>query len=122
MRRHSDDRSNLRDSMPLAAAVGTALPRAGMIRKMLEAQKRERDYIVQEFIKVRGLMPLLMKQRNGQRWTTAERRELMDDLRALSQVSPYLVALAVPGSVLMLPILAWWLDRRRRGRRTRTVS
>lgn len=122
MRRHSDDRSNLRDSTPLAAAAGTALPRAGMIRKMLEAQKRERDYIVQEFIKVRGLMPLLMKQRNGQRWTTAERRELMDDLRALSQVSPYLVALAVPGSVLMLPILAWWLDRRRRGRRTRTVS
>lgn len=118
-RRPSDDRSNFRDSKPLAAA---ALPQAGVIRKMLEAQKRERDYILQEFIKVKGLMPLLMKQRNGQRWTAAERRELMDDLRALSQVSPYLVALAVPGSVLMLPILAWWLDRRRRGRRTRTAS
>lgn len=122
MRRRSDDRSDLHDSALLAAAAGSRLPQTGMIRKMLEAQKRERDYIVQEFIKVRSLMPLLMKQRNGQRWTAAERRELMDDLRALSQISPYLVALAVPGSVLMLPILAWWLDRRRRGRRTRTAA
>jgi hypothetical protein len=112
----------LHDSALLAAAAGSRPPQTGMIRKMLEAQKRERDYIVQEFIKVRSLMPLLMKQRNGQRWTAAERRELMDDLRALSQISPYLVALAVPGSVLMLPILAWWLDRRRRGRRTRTAA
>ena len=87
-----------------------------MIRKMLEAQKRERDFIVAEFIKVKGLMPLLMKQRNGRRWTAAERRELLDDLRALSQISPYLFTLAVPGSVLMLPMLAWWLDRRRNRR------
>ena len=58
-------------------------------------------------------MPLLMKQRNGNRWTADERRELKDHLNTLSQISPYLVALAVPGSMLMLPVLAWWLDRRR---------
>ena len=61
-------------------------------------------------------MPLLMKQRNGDRWTTDERQELKDQLNALSQISPYLVTLAMPGSMLMLPVLAWGLDRRR-GRR-----
>jgi hypothetical protein len=67
-------------------------------------------------LKAKGLMPLLMKQRNGSRWSAEERRELLDRLNALSQISPYLVAMAVPGSMLMLPVLAWWLDRRR-GRR-----
>ena len=80
---------------------------------MLEAQRREREHVLQEVLKARGLMPLLMKQRNGSRWTTDERRELKERLNALSQISPYLVALAVPGSLLMLPVLAWWLDRRR---------
>ncbi|MBI4989218.1 MAG: hypothetical protein HZC23_10395 [Rhodocyclales bacterium] len=83
---------------------------------MLDAQKRERDYLLGEVLKARGLMPLLMKQRNGSRWTADERRELRDRLNALSQISPYLVALAVPGSMLMLPLLAWWLDRRRGAR------
>jgi hypothetical protein len=31
----------------------------------------------------------------------------------LSSISPYLLVLALPGSFLMLPALAWWLDRRR---------
>jgi hypothetical protein len=80
---------------------------------MLEAQKRERDHVLREVLKAKGLMPLLMKQRNGDRWSADERQELKDRLNALSQISPYLVALAVPGSMLMLPMLAWWLDRRR---------
>ena len=83
---------------------------------MLAAQQRERDYVLRVVLKVKGLMPLLMKQRNGQRWSAAERRELKDTLKALSNISPYLLTLALPGSVLMLPVLAWWLDRRR-GRR-----
>lgn len=85
----------------------------GLIRHMLAAQQRERDYVLREVLKVKGLMPLLMKQRNGLRWSAAERRELKDTLKALSNISPYLITLAVPGSMLMLPMLAWWLDRRR---------
>ena len=84
---------------------------------MLAAQQRERDYVLREVLKVKGLMPLLMKQRNGQRWSVAERRELKDTLKALSNISPYLFTLALPGSLLVLPLLAWWLDRRR-GRRS----
>ena len=84
-----------------------------MISKMLDAQQRERKQIVAQAIRVRGLMPLLMKPRNGNPWTRDERDELQEQLRALRSLSPYLLVLALPGSFLMLPVLAWWLDRRR---------
>ncbi|MBK6632310.1 MAG: hypothetical protein IPG33_15490 [Betaproteobacteria bacterium] len=88
-------------------------PRLALVRSVLEAQQRERHFVLQEVLKVRGLMPLLMKQRNGLNWTAAERRELIGTMRALSNLSPYLFTLALPGSMLILPLLAWWLDRRR---------
>ena len=95
------------------AAHGMQHPRLRFVHHMLEAQKRERDHVLRAVLKAKGLMPLLMKQRNGDRWTTGERQELKEQLNALSQISPYLVPLAMPGSMLMLPMLAWWLDRRR---------
>lgn len=84
-----------------------------LVRMMLDAQMRERDLIVVRFAQVRGLMPLLMKRRNGGRWTREERLELREQLQALAHLSPYLVVLALPGSFMFLPMLAWWLDRRR---------
>ncbi len=95
------------------AAAAAHQPKPALVRKILEAQQRERVFVVQEVLKVKGLMPLLMKQRNGLRWSSAERRELIETMRAFSNLSPYLVTLALPGSVLILPMLAWWLDRRR---------
>ena len=89
---------------------------SGPMRNMLAAQNRERQQLLIEMGKVRGLMPLLMKPRNGERWTAAERAVLQDQLRALAHLSPYLVAIALPGSFLALPVLAWWLDRRRQNR------
>ncbi len=83
------------------------------VQRLLEAQQRERHHLTAELVKVKGLMPLLMKRRNGGSWTAAERAELMLQLQALAHLSPYLVVLAMPGSFLALPILAWWLDRRR---------
>lgn len=83
------------------------------VQRMLEAQQRERQQITAELVKVRGLMPLLMKHRNGGSWSIDERHELLEQLHALAYLSPYLVVLALPGSVLFLPALAWWLDRRR---------
>ena len=64
-------------------------------------------------MQVKGLMPLLMKPRNKQHWTMEDKLELQVHLRRLSHISPYLVVLALPGSFILLPALAWWLDRRR---------
>jgi hypothetical protein len=83
---------------------------------MLEAQQRERRQITAELVKVRGLMPLLMRRRNGGHWSVAERHELIEQFHALAHLSPYLVILALPGSFMALPVLAWWLDRRRQNR------
>lgn len=89
------------------------------LRSMQESQ---RVYILGEFARVRGLMPLLMKRRNGEPWTKEEREILMRQLRALSNLSPYLIPLVMPGGVLLLPILAWWLDRRRRHRKNKDIQ
>jgi hypothetical protein len=79
----------------------------------LDAQRRERDALRRELAQVRGMIPLLMKTRNGGQWTSAERQELMGQIRAIAHISPYLVVLVMPGSFVALPALAWWLDRRR---------
>ncbi|MDP3597706.1 MAG: hypothetical protein Q8S75_12000, partial [Nitrospirota bacterium] len=62
---------------------------------------------------IQGLLPLLMKPRNGNRWTPAERVQLRCHLRSLTSLSPYLLVLLAPGSFVLLPLLSWWLDRRR---------
>ena len=82
-------------------------------RSARELTVREKKHLLNEILQVRGLMPLLMKQRNKGRWTVEDRAELRAHLRRLSNLSPYLVVLALPGSFVMLPALAWWLDRRR---------
>ena len=88
-----------------------------MLRHLLDAQQRERQQILSEVTRIRGFMPLLMKPRNGGRWTATDRLELQEQIRALRHLSPYLLILALPGSVFLLPLLAWWLDRRRKPRR-----
>lgn len=87
------------------------------VQRLLEAQERERQLITAELVKVRGLMPLLMKRRNGGAWSVDERHALIEQLNALAYLSPYMVVLALPGSFVALPVLAWWLDRRRQRRR-----
>ena len=75
--------------------------------------EREKKHLLNEILQIRGLMPLLMKPRNKQPWTVEDKAELKVHLRRFSHISPYLLVLALPGSVLLLPALAWWLDRRR---------
>lgn len=87
--------------------------RNGLWQHMLEAQKRERQQLLQEVAQIRGFMPLLMKRRNGGRWSRSEKQVLKGHINALAHMSPYLVVLALPGSFALLPVLAWWLDRRR---------
>lgn len=79
----------------------------------LEFAARERRYLLSEMAQVRGLMPLIMKRRNSLPWTQAEREALRGHLRRLSVISPYLMCFVMPGGFVLLPALAWWLDRRR---------
>ncbi len=82
-------------------------------RTLLE---REKSRLRGEIAQVPGLMALLMKPRNGQKWTRAERAELRAQLRRLSRLGLYLMTAAIPGTSLTLPLLAWWLDQRQRQR------
>jgi uncharacterized membrane protein len=66
---------------------------------------------------VDGLMRVLMKPRNGEAWTDADRAFLRDALRAAARWTPALFLFMLPGSLLLLPIYAAALDRRRGRRR-----
>ena len=96
---------------------GTSARVRGAFTYVWELQERERKRILAEAVQIKGLMPLLMKHRNGQKWTKEERAELRIHLRHLSDLSPYLVLVVLPGAPLTLPLLAWWLDRRRQQRK-----
>lgn len=80
---------------------------------LVEGQNRERARLVVEFAQTKGLMPLLMKQRNGYRWTAEDKRLIREDIAALMHMGPYLILFVAPGGFFIMPILAWWLDRRR---------
>jgi len=90
-----------------------------LYRSLRDLTARERQHLTREIGHARGLMPLLMKPRNKQRWTPEDKRELALHVRRLTDISPYLMVLAMPGGMLVLPALAWWLDRRRNQRPSR---
>ena len=83
---------------------------------MVAGTHREKNRLRAEFEQIKGAVPLLMKQRNGGKWTAQDRQELRNILRSLTSVSPYLLIWIVPGSMLILPFLAWHLDTRRKRR------
>ena len=62
---------------------------------------------------MQGLLPLMMKVRNGVGWTRDEQIQLWHHIRQIASLSPYVIVLLAPGSMVLLPVVAWWLDRRR---------
>jgi len=83
------------------------------MRRAFELAERERKFLLAEMSQVRGLMPILMRRRNKQQWTPDELDEIRAHLLRISKLSPYLVIIVMPGGFAALPVLAWWLDRRR---------
>jgi hypothetical protein len=67
---------------------------------------------LQSVLSIQGLMQLLMKQRNGEPWTPEDRQEIRRHFRALRDLAPMLALFSLPGGTLLLPLLAWFLDRR----------
>ena len=82
----------------------------------MASNTREKRRFRDELVHMKGAWPLLMKQRNGGTWTLEEKSKLKTMVRSASSVSPYLFIWAVPGSMLMLPFLAWFLDKRRKNK------
>jgi hypothetical protein len=82
---------------------------------MHDSLERERVKILLELSQMRGFVPLLIRHRHGEKWTIEERMTMTKDLRAISHLSPYLLPAVLPGGFLLLPILAWWLDRGQQG-------
>jgi hypothetical protein len=80
----------------------------------LASNSREKQRLGDQLLQIKGAWPLLMKQRRGGKWTPQDKLQLKDMLRSASSVSPYLFIWALPGSVLLLPFLAWFLDRQRK--------
>ena len=101
-------------------AATAALP--SWWRQLLSSQRREVQRVVGEVMATKGMMPLLMKVRNGGQWTSAERLALLEHLRRIAHLSPYLIVLLLPGSMLILPAYAWWLDRRRLKRKEEALE
>jgi uncharacterized membrane protein len=64
-----------------------------------------------------GILSVLMKPRNREPWTEEDKAYLRSQLRAAAGGLPALLLFLMPGGILLLPIYAWLLDRRRRPRR-----
>ncbi len=90
------------------------------IRRLLTAARmlheREKLRIRGEIAQIPGLMALLMKPRNGMKWSQTERAQLRAQLRSLSRLSIYLALATLPFTSATLPLVAWWLDRRQQKR------
>jgi hypothetical protein len=82
----------------------------------LAGNKRESHRLRDELAAMKGAWPLLMKQRDGGKWTHEDKKQLQAMVRSAASVSPYLFIWALPGSMLLLPFLAWFLDSRRKQR------
>ena len=62
---------------------------------------------------VESLVLVLMKRRNGKSWSREEMAFLQTELRTLARWVPALLLFLLPGSVVLLPVYAWLLDRRK---------
>lgn len=81
---------------------------------IVASNHREKHRFREELAHIRGAWPLLMKQRKGGTWTLEDKVRLKAMVRSASSVSPYLCIWAIPGSMVLLPFLAWFLDRQRK--------
>lgn len=80
----------------------------------LASNRRETKRFRDELAQIKGAWPLLMKERRGGKWNDDDKVRLRGMVRSASSVSPYLAIWAIPGSMLLLPFLAWYLDRQRK--------
>lgn len=75
---------------------------------------KSKELILHEAREMNGFMDLLMKQRNtGSGWDRTEKVQLRGYLARLALYIPILLIFLLPGGLVMIPILAEVLDRRK---------
>jgi hypothetical protein len=72
-----------------------------------------RKLALEQVLHVQGLMRLLMKERNGEPWSREDTTQIRIHLKQLAASLPMLGIFVLPGGSFLLPLLAWYLDRRR---------
>ena len=82
----------------------------------LAGNSREKTRLRSEMAVMKGSVVWLVRQRRQGHWSAQERAHLRQVMRSASSVSPYLFIWVIPGSLLILPFLAWFIDSRRKGR------
>jgi len=94
-----------------------------MIKRFLKGLiAKNKEFILSQVLAVKGLMQLLMKNRNtGEKWTRDEIREIRAHLKHIAMLVPALIIFLLPGGSVLLPLLAEVLDRRKRIRRSPAV-
>lgn len=80
----------------------------------LAGNTREKHRFRSELATMKGSVVWLVRQRKQGAWSATERAHLREVMRSASSVSPYLFIWVIPGSLVLLPFLAWFIDRRRR--------
>lgn len=90
-----------------------------VVRLLKRLIQKNRAFLLAQVLDVKGLMQLLMKNRNtGERWTQEELRQIRAHLRGISKMVPVILVFLLPGGALLLPLLAEVLDRRKQVRPT----
>ncbi|KRD25263.1 MULTISPECIES: hypothetical protein [Acidovorax] len=82
----------------------------------LAGNSREKSRLKREMATMKGSVVWLVQQRRQGNWDATERAHLRDVMRSASSVSPYLFIWVIPGSMLLLPFMAWFLDQQRKRR------
>lgn len=82
----------------------------------LAGNSREKSRLRREMATMKGSVVWLVQQRRQGTWSAEERAHLRDVMRSASSVSPYLFVWVIPGSMLLLPFMAWFLDKQRKRR------
>ncbi len=85
------------------------------MRALLQAHlKKNTALLLNEAKRADGFMRLLMKHRNtGDGWTDEERVQLKSYLRRLAAYVPVLLVFLLPFGMLLVPVLAEVMDRRK---------
>lgn len=84
------------------------------IKKLFAYNKQ---LILDEVVKIRGFMRLLMKKRNtGIEWTKYELAKIKLFIKKISRIWPIFIIFLLPCGLLLLALLALFLERRKRKR------